>query len=231
MTAGGGLDALAELFWRDGVVVAPAIADEDTVDALRRLADDVVEHPRPLHTTDGEARPDSYLWLTEPACVDAIVTAGLSRLAARVLRSRRVRLYYDQVFAKPVGRSVATEWHTDASYWPVAGSQVCSIWLALDAAGPASGGLRYGVGDPPRERSIELMPGDAVIHRGDALHASFPNTDPTNNRRAYVTRWLGDDMRFRSRPGLGAFPMDVGLRDGDDFDHLLFPVLWDEAWT
>jgi Phytanoyl-CoA dioxygenase (PhyH) len=263
MTADEQHSSHSEKFWRDGVVVVRGVAGSAVVDGLRGVVDDVAANPRPLHAANGEALPDSYLWLTEEACVDALDQAGLPGLAAAILASTRVRLFYDQVFVKPVGRSLPTPWHQDLPYWPLRGGQVCSVWLALDAVDPATGGLRYLVGShrwqrsfrpvsrvdpgawdelgleqPPdfeeerfraNERTVELEPGDCVVHHGLTVHSSYANTTDRHNRRAYVTRWIGDDVRFQQRQLQPAFPAEIDLRDGDEMDHPLFPVLHDAS--
>jgi len=229
---------------------------------LRAAVDDVVARPGRLRATNGEALPDSYLWLRDDDCLQALLETRLAALAAAVLGSRRVRLYYDPAFVKPAGRSVATPWHQDGPYWPLSGAQMCSVWLALDEVRPETGALCYLAGShrwgrefrPPSaldptaweglyddapdfdheqfaalRRAVPMEPGDCVVHHARVVHSSYPNVDPSTSRRAYVTRWLGDDVRFLPRPQTTSFPVPVALREGDELDHPLFPVLWEEA--
>ena len=211
--------------------------------------------------TNGEALPDSYLWITEPVCADVLVEGSVASIAGAVLRTDRVRLLYDHVFTKPCGRSRPTVWHQDLPYWPFSGTQFCSVWLSLDDVTDASGAVRYLAGshcwgkeyrpvseldpaawsdgdydEPPDfddaefascERRYELHPGDCVVHHALTVHSSLANRDPRSNRRAWVTRWAGRDVRFHRRPGTGTFPVEVALRDGDELEHPLFPVMWE----
>jgi len=67
----------------------------------------------------------------------------LGGIAAELLGSRRVRLWEDSVLVKEPGSPFETRFHTDASYFHVVGEQVCTVWVPLDAATPASGMVRW----------------------------------------------------------------------------------------
>ena len=46
-------------------------------------------------------------------------------------------------------------------------------------------------------------------------------------RRAFSTRWLGDDVTYVDRPGETSPPLsDLGMRTGDRMREDWFPVLW-----
>jgi hypothetical protein len=46
-------------------------------------------------------------------------------------------------------------------------------------------------------------------------------------RRAFSTRWLGDDVRYLARPGETSPPYrDMGLESGAPMREDWFPVLW-----
>ena len=48
-----------------------------------------------------------------------------------------------------------------------------------------------------------------------------------NRRRAFSTRWMGDDVRYLERQGETSPPLqNLGLQSGDVMRHDLFPVLW-----
>lgn len=73
--------------------------------------------------------------------------------------------------------------------------------------------------------SHALAAGDALIFHAGIVHGA-PGNASANRRRAYSTRWLGDDARYVERPGETAFPSgDVGLRDGDRYAGDLFPLV------
>ena len=71
-----------------------------------------------------------------------------------------------------------------------------------------------------------LEPGDAVLFNFKTLHGTAGNP-LKNRRRAFATRWLGDDVTYQSRPGRTSPPFP-GLvqKDGDKPSEDWFPVLW-----
>lgn len=71
-----------------------------------------------------------------------------------------------------------------------------------------------------------LQPGDAVLFDFRTVHGARGN--PTaRRRRAFSMRWLGDDCRYRERPGRTSPPFpDHGMHDGERLREDWFPVLW-----
>ena len=67
----------------------------------------------------------------------------LPEVAASLLASKRVWLYEDSVLVKEPGTPFRTQFHTDASYFHVSGTQACTFWVPLDAANPESGVVQY----------------------------------------------------------------------------------------
>ena len=63
-------------------------------------------------------------------------------IAAQLMQTPKVNLLYDQLFIKPP-RGEPTPWHHDLPYWPIEGSSVVSLWLALSEVTPRNGGLEF----------------------------------------------------------------------------------------
>jgi ectoine hydroxylase-related dioxygenase (phytanoyl-CoA dioxygenase family) len=187
-----------------------------------------------------------FLWMHDDNVLAALAELDVARRAGELLSASRVHLLYDEIFAKPPGHSLPTPWHQDQPHWPLSGRQLCSVWLALDPVTMATGALRYLAGshqdgtrlpagepgpDPldaawARERTYALEPGDAVVHHGMTVHSSYANTDDVNARRAYVTRWAGDDVRYSGAAGRMSFVAGSALTDGDELGPPFFPELW-----
>lgn len=87
----------------------------------------------------------SLAW-QDPEVRDYVFNSPVAHIAGALMRSREVRYYFDQIFCKEPGTDQPTPWHQDVSYWPVSGSQVCSVWLALDDVTRESSGLQYVAG-------------------------------------------------------------------------------------
>jgi len=71
-----------------------------------------------------------------------------------------------------------------------------------------------------------LEPGDAIVFDFRTLHGTG-NAVVKDTRRAFSTRWLGDDVSYCERPGETSPPyVDHGMRHGDKMRSDWFPVLW-----
>ncbi len=75
-------------------------------------------------------------------------------------------------------------------------------------------------------RAWDLEPGDTIIFDFRTLHGSG-NAEVKQSRRAFSTRWLGDDVRYCERPGETSPPFPgIGLKPGEPLREDWFPVLW-----
>ena len=71
-----------------------------------------------------------------------------------------------------------------------------------------------------------LEPGDALCFDFRTLHGTTSEAT-TDRRRAFSTRWLGDDVRYLERQGETSPPLNnLGLQSGEVMRHDWFPVLW-----
>jgi len=67
----------------------------------------------------------------------------------------------------------------------------------------------------------------AAFDSGWIVHGSGGNSSIKNRRRAFSTRWTGDDARYDRRRGEVAIPTsDPGLNDGDPMNCEDFPLVW-----
>ena len=80
--------------------------------------------------------------------------------------------------------------------------------------------------DEHRILSWSLEPGDAIAFTFRTLHGAPPNRSPTARRRAFSSRWIGDDATFARRAGVTSPPFrDVTLAHGAPMDAPEFPVV------
>ena len=71
-----------------------------------------------------------------------------------------------------------------------------------------------------------LEPGDTIIFDYRTLHGTG-NATIKSLRRAFSTRWLGDDVTYCERPGETSPPYsNHGMRHGERMREDWFPVLW-----
>lgn len=77
--------------------------------------------------------------------------------------------------------------------------------------------------------SPELQPGDAVVFDFRTVHGAAGNAG-TGRRRAFSTRFMGDDVRYIQRPGRTSPPFPgIDLKDGDRMREDWFPVVWEKG--
>ena len=74
-------------------------------------------------------------------------------------------------------------------------------------------------------RQFELEPGDCTIHHGLTLHGAPGNSRNDQKRRAYITRWAGDDAYYHPRPNIQPMLYDPEIPAGGPLDCDLFPVV------
>jgi hypothetical protein len=127
-------------------------------------------------------------------------------------------LWGSQVFCKPALSGKAIPWHQDGQYWPIKPRATCSVWIAIDAAMPENGCMRYipgshasaavyahrasGRADVVLDQEVEPEFFDASIARDDILdvgqfslhdvyliHGSDANRS-AKRRAAFVIRYM-----------------------------------------
>ncbi|MGI9601736.1 MAG: phytanoyl-CoA dioxygenase family protein [Acidimicrobiales bacterium] len=90
--------------------------------------------------------------------------------------------------------------------------------------------LPEGHPDRPRILRFDIEPGDAIVFHMRALHTAAGTDGLTARRRAFTTRWLGDDAVYAIRPGETSPPfpwlVERGAKPGSPLDHPEFPVAW-----
>ena len=76
--------------------------------------------------------------------------------------------------------------------------------------------------------SWDLELGDCIVFHFKTLHGGSGNLSQRSRRRAFSSRWIGDDAVFADRFGETSppFPELSSFKQGDSLDHPLFPVCW-----
>lgn len=75
---------------------------------------------------------------------------------------------------------------------------------------------------------FELEPGDCSLHHALLVHHAPGNTRNDQRRRAFVTRWAGDDATFYPHDGVQHMPPLPDIPAGGPLDSELWPVVWRE---
>ncbi len=154
LTASGkpGSDAI-NAYQRDGVVCLRNAFDDQWIEKGRRavaaaLRARTKSQQHFSHRKAGESGSffyDTFLWKRIPSFRQYTFESPAAGLAKQVMNSRSLLLYFDMVIVKEPGTSAQTPWHYDEAYWPVSGTQVCNLWMALDHI-PREMALRFVLG-------------------------------------------------------------------------------------
>lgn len=79
----------------------------------------------------------------------------------------------------------------------------------------------------------DVQPGDVLAFNGNILHGAGGIEDHPHKRRALATVWVGDDVRYRVRPGI-SLPDLVELKGKEMRDGTLLsdrPDIFPAGWT
>ena len=129
-----------------------------------------------------------------------------------------IKLYYDQVFAKPP-YAKANRYHQDSVFWAFFASNFqVTCQILLDDATVENGCVRFIPGSHnfglvnwdhlpymltedvlAQEVAVPLKAGDATFHHSLALHCSGPNTTP-HRRRGWSIHYVSSDTRYIGTP-------------------------------
>ena len=160
-----------QAYQNDGVAKIKNVFSADTVEILRREVLQTVDQQG--SSVDGDNSDEQYpsedidlyrkaftqvfnLW-THNQRIRSFVTGRLAKIAAQLMDVSAVRIYHDQALIKEPG-GVATSWHVDHYYWPLATEKVLTAWIPLVEITPKMGPLDFALGshqyDYGRDREL-----------------------------------------------------------------------------
>ncbi|MCH9672582.1 MAG: phytanoyl-CoA dioxygenase family protein [Gammaproteobacteria bacterium] len=145
-------DAEIETFENDGVVCLRGLFDADWVEYLRTQVEADMTAPSGMVRSANEAGGtgnffgDTFVSHHVSGFKQAAFDSPLAQIAGHILRASKTNLVFDQVLVKEPNTSTKTVWHHDATYWPVAGDAIGTVWLALDKATNETGAMEFVAG-------------------------------------------------------------------------------------
>ena len=258
-----------EAFDRDGVFCARGLFSPEWIERMAAAVDRIVAAPTQLgqavSNQDEGFSNDLFVWKIDDDFRDWVYDSPASHIAQQVLRCKRVRHFYDQLFVKTAGCHVPTPWHHDVTFWPVNVEcrSLVSMWITFDPVDRKSSGLEFVKGShrwPARYKAVtptydpymlasnfedapdidarrgdydlfcpDMEPGDCLVFNAHVVHGSSSNHSTDKPRRAFSTRWAGEDVTFENRTATMPLLWDHGLRDGDPIGGSLFPQVLPET--
>lgn len=198
-------------FERDGAVHLPAVLDDALVTRLGDAADSLLsEESSGNSETHYFARIN--LWQTYPDFREACMNPPVPSIAAKLLHTGKVNLLYDQLFVKQEGSGARTPWHNDLPYWPLTGTQILTVWLALDPITPDNGALEIIRGSHKWGRRYRPFDSDddgqvtKLFHADGVEFDELPDFEDERPRH-HIMRWdmqPGDAIVFHALSVHGA---------------------------
>lgn len=136
----------------DGVVCLRGLFQPDAIERLRALIDEDIRAPSKMRKEvnekggTGEFFADTFVCHHLPGFRQVIEASPMAEIAGALLQAGKINLIFDQILVKEPGTSTRTVWHHDATYWPVAGQAIATLWLALDEATSETGAMEFVAG-------------------------------------------------------------------------------------
>jgi ectoine hydroxylase-related dioxygenase (phytanoyl-CoA dioxygenase family) len=137
-------EADVEAFQRDGAICLRALLDASQIQQLCQGIDENLAYPsasaKIASAPDDPGRfvEDFCNWQRNAHYRRVIFESCLAEVAARLMRSRSVRLYHDHMLTKEPGTRQRTPWHQDQPYYNIDGRQNVSMWIPVDPVSRAA---------------------------------------------------------------------------------------------
>ena len=136
-------------FRRDGVVCLRGYFNQDWVREIQELVAEDMRNPSGMVKNINAEGATGFFFGDTFVCHHiegfrrAVFDSPAAALMAQLYGSDKVNLLFDQILVKEPLTSTPTVWHQDITYWPVAGEQVATLWLALDSVTRETGAVEY----------------------------------------------------------------------------------------
>lgn len=124
-------------FHEDGVVMLPAVFNQNWIDLLKNGLDSNCRMPTNrsrVWDRDAEGRTmfwDSQAWQSIDEYQQFVFNSPAAAIAGQLLKASVINFFFDAVFVRSHGSQFSTPWHQDEPYWSVEGYDTCTIWMPL----------------------------------------------------------------------------------------------------
>ena len=137
------------IFENNGVVLLKNMIDNKWQRILHDAIEEDIKKPGPFFhsykTEDGKGNfhGNMRIWEHYQGLKDYCTKSPLPYLAAQLLNSNKINLFYDQLFVKEPETKNCIRWHNDQPYWPIRGWPVISFWTSLDPISRNNGPMEF----------------------------------------------------------------------------------------
>ena len=133
----------------NGVTVIRNIIDEKWINNMQTAIDSILQSPglasieyTPKENT-GRYYGDFFLWRRNKSFRNFAFQSDLPELASKILDSKYINFFYDQLLVKEPKTKEPTPWHHDLPYWPIRGNHIISFWVGFDKVTKNTGAVEY----------------------------------------------------------------------------------------
>jgi ectoine hydroxylase-related dioxygenase (phytanoyl-CoA dioxygenase family) len=177
---------LKELYAKDGVIKLSNAFDPKWVEFMRAATQENMNNPGVMaeEYADGDKSTrffgDQYVWTRKDDFKKFVFESEAAKIAADLMGSSKINMFFDHLLVKEPGSIEPTPWHQDGPYWKIKGSQICSIWFAMDEVTEDNGGVRYVKGSHLNSSyRPQSFSGDEHDHYNKTDLPFMPNIDET----------------------------------------------------
>ena len=227
-------DDIVNEYERNGAVLLRQLVKGGWADLIELGLERAIRNPSGLARdlfpgTDKAFYYDDYNYAVVPEWQILLRDSPIVDVVASILRTKELRLFYDQIFIKKGGQERRTPWHQDTPYWSCVGRQYCNLWITIDPLpteeslefvrgshlGPLYAGGDFGEGVPQqpgpplpdidgqRDRfdilAFPIERGDVVMFHPSMLHGGGA-VSAERRRRTLALKFFGDDVVYVRRP-------------------------------
>ena len=136
-------------YFNDGVTVIRDVVDLHWIKEMQIAIDYILSDPgkasieyTPKENT-GRYYGDFFLWRRNKSFKNFAFESNLPELAGKILDSKNINFFYDQLLVKEPKTKEPTPWHHDLPYWPIRGNHIISFWVGFDKVTKDTGAVKY----------------------------------------------------------------------------------------
>jgi hypothetical protein len=192
-------DEIVAAFWRDGGVWIEGLLSPAWLRLIAQGVERNLRHPGPLAVATfagqpGEYRQDYVNYWAIPEYQRLLADSPIPAVMAKVLKTRDLWLFCDQIFIKEGGYSRRSPWHQDVPWLMAEGEQQATMWISMQPL-TEDETLEFVAGSHrgPVYDHMVVREGALADHREQTGAPALPDIDAERGRWPIV--------RHASRPG------------------------------
>jgi len=211
------------IFETDGVVLLKNMISYNWLRILSRAIEEDIKKPGPYfhayktENDTGRFHGNMRVWEHNEGFKKFCLKSPLPYLAAQLLNSEKINLFYDQLFVKETETTNRVRWHNDQPYWPIRGWPVLSFWIPLDPITKENGALEFIKGSHKTNKWYQpenFANGSSKPYERNSTFEKIPDIESTRD--------IYDIVSFDMNPGdILAFHALVVHGSGGNFSKVL----------